>query len=71
MKKYKDGVRVYNKPDKNHTRDFWLEEIRHKHYTYIQKDRKKEIPRRNKHKVNLNNGVNFYIVYKQVNSVII
>ncbi len=59
MTRYKDKVKIYNKPDKNHTRDFWLEEIRHKHYTYIQVDKKKIIPRKSKHKKRLQDNL-FY-----------
>lgn len=51
MKK-KKGIIIYNKPEKCHTRDFWLEEIRHKHYTYISKNKKKIIERKRKYKNN-------------------
>ena len=47
--KYKDGVRIYKKKDKDHTRDFWLVEVRHSHMTYIQKNKKKVIPRKRKY----------------------
>lgn len=45
----KNGVRVYNKPAKDHTRDFWLVEYRHSHIHYISKNKKKIIPRKRKY----------------------
>ena len=48
MKK-KNGVIQFNKPDKDHTRDFWLVEYRHSHMTYVSKNKKKIIPRKRKY----------------------
>lgn len=48
--KKKNGIRIYNKPDKDHVRDFWLVEYRHSHMTYVAKNKKKIIERKQKYK---------------------
>ena len=48
--RYKNKVRVYKKKNKSHVRDFWIEEIRHTHMSYISENKKKRIPRKAKYK---------------------
>ena len=46
----KHGVRIFNKSEKDHTRDFWLVEYRHSHMVYVAKNKKKIIERKRKYK---------------------
>lgn len=50
MKKNKNGVRVYNHPEKSHVRNLWIAESWHMTGCGVHKDKKKEIPRKSKYK---------------------
>lgn len=51
MKKtYKNGIRQYNKPEKDHTRNLWIAESWRMSGCGLHKDKKKEIPRKAKYK---------------------
>ena len=50
--KYKDGVKQYNKPVKSHMRNIWIADSWRYNGCYIQKNGKRIIFRKQKHKDN-------------------